>query len=328
MTTVDIEKNSNSEIIKIVLVQYGVKADALLYKNLKYLKTTFPTIPKVVLTNSIRNLDKNKMQGVEIYIDETLDISEIRHNISHPLNFRNGFWLNTIARFWLLSSYHSTCPNQSLLHIETDVLLMPSFPFKVLDVCKFDCIFSDVSEQASSAAVFYTRRSETSRQIMEHLRQGALKDSSATDMSLLAQYTGGEDHRLGKFKNGSGLDPVNGNVFRDFPIVDPATWGMFYLGRDPRNHRGARILYQPIPEHQIRAENFELVLTESGIEIEEFGELVSFHVHSKDTRYFSEDGLELLNTRIRNYSGKVKFEIDKRILVKLILTKIRKISSI
>ena len=320
-----IEKQAPLASIKIVLVQYGVKADQLLYKNLKYLQETFPSIPKVVLTDDSRYLNPNKMHGAEIFIDCKLNVELLKNNISHPLGFRNGFWLNTIARFWLISSYQSSFPNQSLLHIETDVLLMPKFPFEKLDRSNFDCIFTDVSDHASSAAVIYTRNADASKKITEHFSRGILNNSASTDMSLLAQYKGATGQRLGKFRNGSGLSPINGQVFRDFPNVDPATWGMFYLGRDPRNHRGIRILYKAVPEHQIRTENLELSIAGSRIEIENQGELVSFHVHSKDKRYFSVEGLEFLRSRIRNYDGKPKNEIDKSILLKLILTKIRKI---
>lgn len=321
MTT---EKQVNFPQMKIVLAQYGVKADALLYKNLRYLEETFPWIPRVVLTDESRHINPKKMHGAEIYVEDKIDLKALRDKISHPLNFRHGFWFNTIARFWLISSYHTSFPDQSILHIETDVLLMPTFPFEMLNGSDFDCIFTDVSDRISSAAVLYSRNATISKKITEHLRIGILNNSKSTDMSLLAQYKEAAGSRLGKFKNGSGLSPINGETFREFPIVDPATWGMFYLGRDPRNHRGKRILYEAVSDHQIRAENLKMLVTKSGIEIENQGELVSFHIHSKDKRYFSTRGLNLIKSRIRNYDGRPKHEIDLSVLIKLILSKARK----
>ena len=310
--------------IKIVLVQYGVKADALLYKNLRYLQEKFPSIPRVVLTDECRHINPKKLHGAEQFVKNNLNLTLLRDKVSHPLQFREGFWFNTIARFWLISSYHDRFPNQPILHIETDVLLMPTFPFELLNSSNFDCIFTDVSDHASSAAVLYTRNALTSKKLTEHFRSGILNNSASTDMSLLAQYREVARHRLGKFRNGSGLSPVNGETFREFPNVDPATWGMFYSGRDPKNHRGLRILYEAVPDHQIRPENLNLLIEEGRVHIENQGELVSFHIHSKDKRYFSAKGLGLLQSRIINYGGRPKIEIDLSVLIKLILLKARK----
>ena len=79
-----------------------------------------------------------KIEGLEIHrYAPSEEWQRLDHNLSHPKNFRENFWLTSLARFLALEDYLAQS-NEEIIHLESDVILAKDFPFsKFSDLIQF-----------------------------------------------------------------------------------------------------------------------------------------------------------------------------------------------
>ena len=85
----------------IVFVHLNGKIPRYLQINLKSTIQRFPKNQVVLIINE--NSTKTRIKGLSVYKYEEDSNWKILHNhLSHPKNFRNNFWMTSIARFFAL----------------------------------------------------------------------------------------------------------------------------------------------------------------------------------------------------------------------------------
>jgi hypothetical protein len=91
----------------------------------------FPDIPCILIVNFWPTSPLPNGVRVELY-STTKETQSLFALASKKLdhNFRDGFWKYTFERLFALQQYHEKHSDSKILHIESDVLLLPEFPWK------------------------------------------------------------------------------------------------------------------------------------------------------------------------------------------------------
>jgi len=206
-------------------------------------------------------------------------VSEIFTTLTAPYNFRDGFWTYTVERFLALSQWHNAHPLDRLIHIESDILTLPTFPwsfFEGLDSLAW-CGFS---KSADVGAIFYSPSANQTAWFVDELLKFISNDPNLTDMTALSLIAEQFPSRIIKL-------PTN---FHDdlasvVGLFDGAPHGMWLSGQDPRNHYGLVKRRVIIPESFVRPDRCEYKFVKSHeLWVTEMGNampLHNLHIHSK-----------------------------------------------
>jgi len=290
--------------IEIVYVQIGTAKAPHLIANIKLVRSMFPNmlINCVVSKNSITHNSLPDYVNAIMYKPNNL-IDSILNKKSIDIRFRDGFWRYTFERLLALHEAHICRPNSSLIHIESDILIFPNFPFnsfrKVTSICWLP--FNE-SRDAASLMYFPTLNKSLdfhvdlknllgrSKQIndMEALRtlraqfpqKYQLLPSSDVEFKKLTNVSNNEDLRLQKVFDG---------------IFDSAPIGMWLTGIDPRNNFGVTHFFATNTIKKlgtrINPSAYPLHLRNEGNLVFKNGSkllnVYNLHVHSKSNKIFS-----------------------------------------
>lgn len=286
------------------------------YSNLSYLNETFPDHKVVLISDNEKTIDSAKKSSIETFLcSDYLDAApkEYLHGIP-DLQFRGGFWFYTIARFFAIEQYLKTSPDKSILHVESDVLLMRNFPFE-----KFNSLnglaFPIVNLNYAAASTLYISNFAAASALCEFSRLETYANPKITDMDILGSNLlservpvtylptafGGENHfqdwvsPIGRATLSKGLEIFHG-------IFDAMTWGQYLTGEDPRNNYGKKRIYGIQTHHSVAVDSYRLEFFDGEIIVScECGSfpLYSLHIHSKDLELFKEvEKQELLKRRV------------------------------
>lgn len=284
-------------------------------KNLAYTKKTFPTSEIVLISDDLKELDRVRRLGIGTHL--TGDWRKLEQSIferlSHPMEFRNSFWFYTIARFFALAEFQQNYQD-SLIHIEGDVWINHSFPIGKFAELNCDIAFPMESKEKGAASLLWLKSSEVSQDLVRHVKNQILQDSSHTDMTILGKIM---NERL---MNAVPLPTLSGSI-TDMPnltdlakqndelvdwfggVFDAAAYGMYLLGTDPRNSRGKSKLFGKIPgqtfpgnfvKFSFDYENRKLFVVTTEKKMEVF----NLHNHAKNARLWGYESCELIAKRV------------------------------
>lgn len=341
----------NSPIVKstnliITLVHLGKQPDPHYWLNLNKISRDFPSNQVCAVVS--KGVERDPILSSEITVYEYTsppDVEKIFELHKYDHNFRGGFWRYTLERLFAITQFHETLPDKKILHVESDVLLLPNFPFSKienLDVLSW-CRFNEVKDVSS---ILYIPDLESSLTLREKLLDELKVDNTLTDMTILNRISRNDpgihifpsmSSELPKLQNRLNLmcDPKEYKICSndDFNgIFDPAAVGMWLTGLDPRNYYGITKIhdrgiidngdsYVDASQYTYKfdAKN-QLCISGDGISIE----LFCLHIHSKNLKLFG-DGWE---DELRNFVelSKSKKPINKfhfAVFVDLILVNIR-----
>jgi len=231
-------------------------------------------------------------ESIEFSHFERANDSNLLENVSTlPRDFRHGFWIHTIERFIALANWHDKHPSEVLLHIESDILLMKSFPWtffaglESLSWCEF-------SSTADVASIFFSPNPGESRWLLNQLLSEVTSSPGTTDMSGLNRIRAANIDRVVMLP--SRLDDPRA---QSFGIFDGASFGMWITGQDPRNHFGLIKRHRPLERSAISAAGLTFNLSSLGFLTASLGTqkaiVHNLHIHSKRTR--------LLGTQWQHY---------------------------
>ncbi len=297
-----------------VFVHLGKYPAGHLWLNLQRHQDLFPHVKTFLILDELRHI-KKVPNGVEIYFfkreNDFLDESVFR---AHDQRFRRGFWRFSLERLFALSEFHKTVPQNSILHIESDVFLLPNFPWDSLNNVREPMWNNYNFERDVSALLFYPN-------YLAHLKtigqiQALLTENSRhTDMTVLAEL---RNRHVGEFKLFPSLssvipelknalnstetkfiERVNNSEYFQNGVFDAAPIGMWLLGHDPRNNYGKAFIHDTSPivsgdslvdPSSVYYEmndygHLFLVSKSSGLRIN----LWCLHVHSKSLKIFSKN---------------------------------------
>ena len=263
-------------------------------ENLRRTQSLFPKHEVFLITNFSSSLPPDL--SVRIF---QVGVNDFAHDFgAHEWdsNFRNGFWQTSLMRILVLKTFHDRYPNEPILHVESDVILLPAFPFEPISRLS-ELFWNSFGDKADVAALIYSPNSIETSFLVSSLRLHLKANPRATDMTALFAIRQENPVRCRVLPT-SPLD----QSFSSLPYVfDGAILGMWLFGQDPRNHYG----YQP--RFRNLSESF-YTLTRRSVKVDEIGSpyffqngiiapIASLHIHCKDKRLFIKGG-ELLTRRI------------------------------
>jgi hypothetical protein len=301
----------------ILLVYHGEVIPAYVFANLKYLKKHFKSNDIYFVSDNNYGLNRAARIGaIPIYHSlENEELISIKKSMSSDLSFRDGFWWKTSSRVIAVCDIviKLNCP---VLHLESDVVLFPNFPFEALDKLDHDLAFPLASENLGVASLLYLRDSRAAENLRKQFIQELKRDPLTNDMKILGNIA--KNHKseisilptvpilkppesvimLGISNNHYKLISDNYVVFQG--CVDGMAYGVYFLGEDPRNTRGYIKLFQFNYETNINLTGTRIsinVKDRKVICIEKNGQrykLYALHVHSKNLLAFNFTSLRLL----------------------------------
>lgn len=291
-----------SGVISVAFVYLGGQLPKYARLNLSSLVKRFPHLEFILISDNLQN---DKLNGIDFfYFDSSSTLNDLTSKSSLDREFRQGFWIHTMSRFAALSAYMAENPRLPLIHFELDVWIAENFPFSIFESLDFEIAFSLPAASEGSAAVLYLRDYEAALKLSGIIRNSIYKTPTSTDMTILREIY---DENLMSTKilpispeeDTSDTDPFAGYLF------DPSTWGMYFLGQDPRNSRGLQVFHREEKHHEVKPSKYDLESDGRTIRVlkgsVEFS-LVNLHVHSKDLRIFGD--IHRSSRNIKRYLNK------------------------
>lgn len=287
----------------LVFVHLGTAKARHLRPNIERTKRLFPDVPITLIYSEPKFIREYTNLGINIYqYRQTPDENHILSNLTHNPKFRENFWRYSIERFYSLEEWHSKNPSEKIIHIESDILIMPNFPFtkfnslKILGWCSFN-------ETHDVASVVYSPNFSETKWIVEEINQLLISNPSLTDMTGLRQLKLAFPDRSMYLNSETGIKILGG-------VLDAAPFGMWLCGRDPRNHGGITRRFMKLPESDIDPSQYAITFnskTKLMLEnnINSPVSLFNLHVHSKQRVLFGRRWQMTLRFHI--YTSKLRF---------------------
>ena len=286
-----------------VIIHLGSAKARHLRPNLQRLSYLFPEIPITLIYSDLSFF--REYQDLPIYFykyTEHNDKSHILNNLNHNSKFRNNFWRYSIERLFALADWHSLHTDARVLHLESDILIMPNFPVEKFELVKTIswCSFSESHDVAS--IVFSPSHLETAWMAKE-IESMLIDDSTLTDMTALRRLKLKHPKKIDYLNSQSAIEIFGG-------IFDAAPFGMWLCGRDPRNHKGVTRRFLALPESDLDPSTAKFTLGKEGnLEIELLGKqatkLFNLHIHSKQKVIFKKNWRAVIALYV--FTSRIKF---------------------
>lgn len=271
-----------------------------------------------------------------------LKVSKILDELNIDSKFRGGFWRYSLERLFAVTQHHQDFPQDSLIHLESDVLPLRNFPFNSFENLG-KLAWSKVDSNRDVAAIVFSPSLEASDWLSEQMIKEVGSASETDDMRVLGKVSGknpehidilpslpSETSNLQNQKlrwTESELNLISSNFSKFDGIFDPAGIGIWLTGTDPRNYFGATRKFDR--KIDIDSHNFVIpgnvgysVNSENCLTFQSEGKttnIYSLHIHSKNLKYFSEKFEEHLIEDVRKSRfDQVQLEFSVRVLLNLI----------
>lgn len=330
--------------MRLVLVYLGEEVPGYVWSNIKHL-LSIQELHDVDLILSEGNQSKvikdSRLQC--FYYEPPHEINELFSNLEIDGEFRSGFWRFSLERLIALAMHHERFPNEDILHIESDVLLLPNFPFhhfRSLDKISW----TRVDATRDVATLIYIPAYSDSSQFKRDILREIGRIGTPDDMTVLRLIAEGDLNSYGLLptipKADSNLvDKSIGisNKVRELMsdgsrifggIFDAAGIGIWLTGTDPRNYFGVTRRYltkiDASATDYIRPDfvNFEID-NFGGISVIDDGistQIFNLHIHSKNPHYFDQKYINQLVQDVRRSKyGRTFNSFSLKILVQLVM---------
>jgi len=283
---------------KLVFIHLGSLPNPLLIKNMKMCLNNFEA--EIILIHSNDTTLKGIPKEVKTYIYNSsqifLDLS-IERKVD--TKFRKGYWNLTLERLFALLEYQILHQESNLLHVESDVLLFPSFPIARM-FTREKIMWCDYGNQHDVAALLYIPTLDLARYLLNRFQKELAAQPNLTDMQLMYKVRNSSSKIElfnSKFTHCVSLPIATQEALCD--LFDGLAFGMWISGHDPRNNYGSYRLGDNSP-----FESSATVVdpTSFTYELNGVGNLIlttlccgksavlhNLHIHSKDKRFFVKD---------------------------------------
>jgi hypothetical protein len=299
--------------VNSVFVHLGATIPRHLKDNLSRHKALFPMQQLTLIVD--RDPLKDLPEGIRIFKYEVekndLNILEEMDKVS-DFHFRDGFWKYTFLRLFALEKFHKTHPDEPLLHIESDVILMPNFPWE-----KFKSIsqiaWLNVNSLCDVASLVFSPNSNETHFFVNELRKIAKEDPSTTDMLSMREFAIRNPSRhiyLPSLtdRNSRVPDAYDENAKSQIAnfqgYFDPSAIGMWNFGQDPKNLYGFRNRFHLNSSYDLDPSKSEYFFEDSRLFDSDGLDIYSLHVHSKFLPLFSVNWAHELDKELRKARGK------------------------
>lgn len=303
--------------LEIVLVYLGKKKlPKYVFANLSYLKASFPEHEIVLISDNKKTISSLRDFEISTFLCSNYLAAAPREYVNEipDLQFRGGFWFYTIARFFAIEEYLSTRQKNSILHLESDVLLLRNFPFDKLSSIE-GLAFPTVNLNYAAASTLYISDFTAAKALCDFSRDEIYANPRITDMDILGARSlservpvtylptaFGDDHHFQEWVSREAIETFKSGIERFNGVFDAMTWGQYLTGEDPRNNYGKKRIYGVQMHHSVAVDSYSTQYLAGEISIScECGSfpLYSLHIHSKDLGLFeSVEKQTLLERRI------------------------------
>lgn len=311
---------------RLVLVHLGDSSPSHLESNLSYLNWRFPILKPVLIIDSPKlaeSLEKTSL-NVELYLYCRDSTNFDWSRIGSDLRFRNGFWRYSTERIFALAEWHEANSGSRLIHIESDILLLPNFPFDEIATLE-KMQWQTVSQDHDVAAVLYSPSSTQTTWLCQAMTEFLEKDPGLNDMTLLSQIRRNNPGSVGTLPSWSDewgqpklsdvhevrrlMKPVNSETPG---VIDGSTIGVWLTGQDLRNNQGRLIVHRDFPNSETDTSLLDFQInSEMLFGSRNGGNLVPIyclHIHSKNVALFRDRKDKVLR-------GFVELSSDKSVKV-------------
>ena len=329
--------------MKIVFAHFGNRLPKHLTLNIERCKTLFPNIPIVLITNRECKVPRTAELEVSIY-DTSSEWLQLDSDLSHPKDFRDNFWLTSVARFLAIKDYLANSPGE-ILHLESDVILSEDFHFDRFSKLAKPIAFPILSSSQGIASTLYIRNYETAASLVSLTLEMASKDSKTTDMLVLRSFYKSYPEKtqllhigpLGKtayrnFGDGTILEEMTSAALIFNGCFDGLDIGYYLFGVDPRNAKGKKYLRKPlansflnVKETNIKYSSPRNFLNISSNLSEPEIPVFSLHIHSKNAHLFRvKKATKLFKVAVDNYLLPESIEFVPRIFLHSIIQAVKR----
>lgn len=340
--TNDVSLKNTGDKIELLFVQLGFAKSEHLIQNIKLVHSMFPNINIHCIISNDSILEKVLPTYVNriIYTPEK-KIDELFNSKDIDLDFRNGYWRYTLERLIAIKFAYIENPESKFIHIESDIFLLPSFPFtNFLNI--EDVVWLPYDTTSDIASVIYFPNLEKNLQFTEDLMLLLLSNPRVTDMQALYKLRNSFPERyfllptsnlnFGDLRNPNvdSLTKLNVNFEG---IFDSAPIGMWLTGIDPKNYFGftryfetnkindMQIFMKP-NEYPLEFVNREKLFYKSN---NNFLNIYNLHIHSKSKKIFSPKWDSEIERLVKlSFTGKVYSEFSIKLFFQLIFNNLSK----
>lgn len=330
--------------LKVVLVEIN-RLPKHAYENISRLTEMFPDLDIVLLTDSLTAKKNPEIQQKCQVVSISPELDPRLMSLSRFQNSRDTFWIYTTQRLFVLCEYHLRNPSLSLLHVESDVILMQNFPFdKFTKIDKL--LWGNYSSTHDVASLIYLPTIQLTKVLYKTMLEHLERDWHHSDMTLLRAVARelGENHEYlpsipndsSRLINSLGSWPAEfiasqSRLFDNFQgVFDHQIVGMYLDGLNPRMTYGLReTLFDKTVETgesfvDPREVKFLLNDQLKIVDDQLHYPLYSIHMHSKNLELFRNTS-KLLVKRISDANAKSKnLKFDITIFWELVVSNIRR----
>jgi hypothetical protein len=304
---------TSASLFTILFVYLAKRLPTYFVDNLNSTKSRFPENDLVLVTDAI--LDPRLSRSISILHPDKLDWKSSRPELLRDMRFWDGWWQKTFDRLLMIRPVHELYPDSSLVQVEADTVLFPSFAkSSILKQKKIS--YPMYSDRMAVASLIFSSSIENSRLLEQALLEELLANQGTSDMDALGSIA----KKLGEsFLQLPEFPYQNSNFVNDGPngllelgLFDGASHGEWICGRDPKAHwgLGRRKMRTPISENlempEYQFENSQLTCTINSIIVP----IHNLHVHSKELPFFrkgGEDDVRNLISRANSAKGSHRF---------------------
>lgn len=290
--------------MEILFVHFGPKVPKYLRLNIRRTCKLFPTHRVILISDFSHPKLKNVNNFCQLRIEPNGDYDCLNSLLSHPKEFRDNFWFNSLARLIAIAHYVIEV-NRPIVHVESDVLLSNDFPFSEMAKLDRHLAYPLIGENSGVASVMMIRDRDSALFLNNFIRATIMSDTTTTDMKILGELQRNHPEMVRALASFP-LHPSENhsvmaqNIEDDFVYsenllggyVDAADIGQFLLGDDPRNHRGIKYLNRELPTSYLRASKLQYVYDKNrefvSLSENKISKIFALHIHSKNPKVFSE----------------------------------------
>ncbi len=334
--------------IDLVLVHLGTKCPDHLIANLKIIHNNFPDIQLNLVLSEKHSAEAKAYPYLKVHeYSPSPEVDFILNRIYKDMSFRKGFWRYSMERIFALTWVHQQLPNRPIIHLESDIFIFPNFPFeKFTELTKI--AWMKVDDSKDVASIIYIPSHSASRKLEQWAIAELTTVDYSTDMILLEKISAKYESEISTIPSFSAQFPklinhklqMTTNVKNKLNeltkhfngIFDPAPFGMWLTGFDPRNNYGFTKYFDT---EQVLLSGFYINPSAYQFEFSIYGglrlvtdsdivPLFSLHVHSKSRAIFSEKWMQEISRLVKeSHQGKMKVTFSKRCFIQLVKSNIQ-----
>lgn len=272
--------------MKIVFVHLGSGKAKHLESNLKRFRKIFNSVEVVLIVSKDSSIDLSVVPEIEIFEYSPNQATEEKlQKLTYNPKFRKGFWRYSLERIFALEQFHKTYPEVPLLHLESDCLILPNFPFDKF--AALDTLYwTRDTESADVATILYSPNHVETSWLASTVTSLLDVDHELTDMTALSRIS--HNH----VKRARVLPSTPDDDWNKFNgLFDPAGYGVWLTGQDPRNNFGVILRGTIGKTTLISPGKFKYKITDKEelqlLNGEKIIPIYNLHIHSKNLHLFS-----------------------------------------